>query len=74
VTAEQRKLDPRSNLRPDILIEFEDGRVICLEPTWRTTGTAIPGEMTEQQSSMTVGHIQQYLLAKILEYLKDLGL
>lgn len=74
VTAEQRKLDARSNLQPDIMVNFVDGRVICLEPTWRTKGTAIPGELTEQQSSMTVGHIQQYLLAKMLEYVKDLGL
>jgi hypothetical protein len=74
VTAEQRKLDPHSNLQPDILVELVDGRLICLEPTWRTTGTEIQGELPEQQSSMTVGHIQQYLLAKVLEYVKDLGL
>lgn len=74
VTAEKRKLDPGSGLQPDIMVELVDGRVICLEPTWRTTGNGIPGEMAEQQSTMTVGHIQQYLLAKVLEYVKDLGL
>jgi hypothetical protein len=74
VAAEQRRLDVNSNLQPDILVEFVDGRLVCLEPTWRTTGTELPEELPEQQSSMTVGHIQQYLLAKVLEYLKDLGL
>jgi len=74
VTAEKRTLDPKSNLQPDIMVELVDGRLICLEPTWRTTGKGIAGELPEQQSTMTVGHIQQYLLAKVLEYVKDLGL
>lgn len=74
VTAEKRKLDPKSSLQPDIMVELLDGRLVCLEPTWRTTGTGISGEMDDQQSTMTVGHIQQYLLAKVLEYVKDLGL
>lgn len=74
VTAEQRKLDPKSNLQPDILVEFTDGRIVCLEPTWRTTGKGIADELKAQQSSMTVGHIQQYLLAKLLEYVKDFHL
>lgn len=74
VTAEQRKMDPKSNLQPDIMMELVDGRLICLEPTWRTTGLGINGEVPDQQSTMTVGHIQQYLLSKVLEYVKDLGL
>lgn len=73
VTAEQRKLDPKSNLQPDVMVDLADGRLICIEPTWRTTGAGIYGEIKEQQSSMTVGHIQQYLLAKVLEYVNDLG-
>lgn len=73
VTAEQRKLDPKSNLQPDIMVDLADGRLICIEPTWRTTGAGISGEIKGQQSSMTVGHIQQYLLAKVLEYVNDLG-
>ena len=73
VTAEQRKLDPKSSLQPDIMVDLADGRLICIEPTWRTTGVGIKGEIREQQSSMTVGHIQQYLLAKVLEYVNDLG-
>lgn len=73
VTAEQRKLDPKSNLQPDVMIDLADGRLICIEPTWRTTGIGILSEIDEQQSSMTVGHIQQYLLSKVLEYVNDLG-
>jgi len=73
VTAEQRKLDPKSNLQPDVMVDLADGRLICIEPTWRTTGAGIPGEIGGQQSSMSVGHIQQYLLAKVLEYVNDLG-
>lgn len=74
VTAEKRNLDSKSNLQPDIMVDLADGRLICIEPTWRTTGVGIDGEIKEQQNSMTVGHIQQYLLAKVLEYVKDLGL
>lgn len=73
VTAEQRKLDPKSSLQPDIMVDLADGRLICIEPTWRTTGVGIKEEIREQQSSMTVGHIQQYLLAKVLDYVNDLG-
>jgi hypothetical protein len=73
VTAEQRKLDPKSNLQPDVMVELANGRLICIEPTWRTTGVGIANEIKEQQSSMSVGHIQQYLLAKVLEYVNDLG-
>jgi hypothetical protein len=74
VTAEKRALETGSNLQPDITVRFPDGRIVCLEPTWRTTGEAIEGETKEQQNTMTVGHIQQYLLAKLLEYVNDLGL
>ncbi|MFB7000867.1 hypothetical protein, partial [Streptomyces virginiae] len=74
VTAEKRTLDPKSNLQPDIMVNLADGRLVCVEPTWRTTGEGIDGEIKPQQSSMTVGHIQQYLLAKVLEYVNDLGL
>ncbi len=74
VTAEQRKLDAKSNLQPDVMVDLADGRLICIEPTWRTTGVGIDGEIPTQQSSMTVGHIQQYLLAKVLEYVNDLGM
>lgn len=74
VTAERRSLDKDSGLKPDLMVDLVDGSLICLEPTWRTTGDGIKGEIPSQQSTMTVGHIQQYLLAKVLDYAKDLGL
>jgi len=74
VIPERRSLDAKSSLKPDLLVEMTDGRVVCLEPTWRTTGCGIEGEIPAQQSTMSVGHIQQYLLAKVLEYVKDMGL
>jgi hypothetical protein len=74
VAAEKRSIEPGSNLQPDIRVGFPDGRIVCLEPTWRTTGQPIAGELPQKQNTMTVGHIQQYLLAKLLEYVKDLNL
>lgn len=73
VFAEKRSIQQGSQLQPDIHIRFPDGRIICLEPTWRTVGQE-KGEDERSQNTMTVGHIQQYLLAKVLEYVKDLGL
>lgn len=72
VTPEKRLKD--GNLKPDILIELERGEVFCLEPTWRTTGADIPGELDKKQNTLSVGHIQKYLLEKVLEYAKDLGM
>ena len=74
VTAEKQNLDVKSQLKPDVMVELVDGRLVCLEPTWRTTGAGITDEVDKQQNTMTVGHIQQYLLTKVLEYVKDLGL
>lgn len=62
------------NLKPDILIEIESGEVFCLEPTWRTTGTEIPNEIGKKQNTLSVGHIQKYLLEKVLDYAKELGM
>jgi hypothetical protein len=64
----------RGNLKPDIQIIFDNGRIICLEPTWRSTGAGIDGEMEGRQNTLTVGHIQKYLFEKVLGYVHDLGL
>ena len=72
VTAEKQIVD--GNLKPDVLIEFDDGRVVCLEPTWRSTGAAVPNEIKERQNTLTVGHIQMYVLEKVLGYVNELGL
>lgn len=74
VVAEKRSIEPGSNLQPDILVTFPDGKLVCLELTWRTTGKPIPGGTGAQQNTMTVGHIQQYFLAKVLEYVNDLNM
>lgn len=72
VTAEKQLMD--GNLKPDIRIEMGNGDVYCLEPTWRTTGTEVTGEVPKRQNTLSVGHIQKYLLEKVLEYTKELGM
>lgn len=72
VYIEKQKLEGM-NLQPDILIKIDDKNVICLEPTWRSTGREIEGEISKKQNSLTIGHIQQYVLNKAMEYVKELG-
>lgn len=67
------KQNERDNLKPDVLVRFADGRIICLEPTWRSTGTAVAGEIKERQNTLTIGHIQMYVLEKVLGYVNELG-
>lgn len=71
VTAE--KQNDHDNLKPDVLIRFSDGRVVCLEPTWRSTGAEVPGEIKSRQNTLTIGHIQMYVLEKVLGYVNELG-
>lgn len=72
VYIEQQQLDG-FNLKPDIQIKINDKTVICLEPTWRSTGRGIEGEIDSKQNSLTLGHLQQYVLSKVMEYVKELG-
>lgn len=72
VYIEKQALDGFS-LKPDIQIFKDDKTVICLEPTWRSTGKEIEGEIDKKQNSLTIGHIQQYVLNKVMEYVKELG-
>ncbi|OXA73150.1 hypothetical protein B0A56_13490 [Flavobacterium columnare NBRC 100251 = ATCC 23463] len=71
VYIEQQELEG-FNLKPDIQIRINDKTVICLEPTWRSTGKGIEGELDVKQNSLTLGHIQQYVLSKVMEYVKEL--
>lgn len=71
VTAE--KQNDHDSLKPDVLVRFTGGRVVCLEPTWRSTGTEIPNEIKERQNTLTTGHIQMYVLDKVLGYVNELG-
>lgn len=61
-----------TNLKPDILIELLSNQVICLELTWRSTGTEIPNEIGSKQNTLSSGHIQKYILEKVMEYVKEL--
>jgi hypothetical protein len=72
VYIEQQKLEGFT-LKPDVQIRLNEKDVICLEPTWRSTGREVAGEVTKKQSSLTLGHIQQYVLNKAMEYVKELG-
>lgn len=73
VTSEKQNI-PRSNLQPDIQVDKEGARLVCLEITWRTSGDAVEGVRLQSQNTLTTGHIQQYLLQKILSYVDDLKL
>jgi hypothetical protein len=63
-----------SNLKPDIQATLSTGEIYCIEPTWRSTGKSIEGELKERQNTLTVGHIRKYLLEKVLGYVNDLKL
>ena len=71
VTAE--KQNTHDNLKPDVLIVFENGKIVCLEPTWRSTGDEVKGEIKARQNTLTTGHIQMYILEKVLGYVNELG-
>ena len=73
VVVEKQKL-PGSRLRPDVQIQIADNSFICLEPTWRSTDTGIPGELKGGQNTLSPSHIKKYLLDKVTEYVKDLEL
>lgn len=61
-------------LRPDIAISIDRVNYICLEPTWRSTGVAVGTEIAEKQNTLTPGYLQIYVMNKVLEYVKALGL
>ncbi len=73
VTMEKKSL-PGSTLQPDIQIEIRHGEYICLEPTWRTSGSGIVGEINPAQNTLTEAHIRKYVLEKATQYVKDIGL
>lgn len=63
-----------TNLRPDIQINVNENESICIELTWRSTGAEIENEVSKKQNTLTAGHIQKYVLEKVMEYVKELGL
>lgn len=65
-----------SQLCPDIQVPHSDGSIVCLELTWRSTGKNLETQDGERkpQNTLTPGHIMKYLLDKVMEYVKDLGM
>jgi hypothetical protein len=63
-----------TSLRPDISVTLDGVNYICLEPTWRSTGLAVGDEISEKQNTLTPGYLQIYVMNKVLEYVKALGL
>jgi len=73
VVSEKQAL-PGSSLKPDVQIVLADQTHICIEPTWRTTGAGVEGEVKSAQNTLAVAHIKKYVLDKVTEYVKDLDL
>lgn len=73
-TVSAEKQNAHDNLKPDVLVQFSNGKVVCLEPTWRSTGSAVDNEIEARQNTLTVGHIQMYVLEKVLGYVNEIGL
>lgn len=73
ITAEKQELTG-TNLKPDIQILTSQDQAICIESTWRSTGKAVVGEISKKQNTLSTGHIQKYILEKVMEYVDELGL
>jgi len=73
LNTEKRSL-PGSTLQPDIHIQIGSNDFLCLEPTWRSTGEGIGGELEKRQNTLAEAHIKKYVLDKAGEYIKDLDL
>lgn len=63
-----------TNLKPDLQIRIHSDHVLCIEPTWRTTGKSIDNESETRQNTLSPGHIQKYILEKVMEYVKELNI
>ena len=70
----EKKSIPGSALQPDIQIEVRSGEYICIEPTWRTSGQGIAGEVKDAQNTLSEAHIKKYMLEKATQYVKGIGL
>jgi hypothetical protein len=50
------------------------GEYICIEPTWRTSGKGLDGEIKEAQNTLSEAHVKKYMLEKATQYVKGFGL
>lgn len=73
VVSEKQSI-PGSNLRPDIQIKLNENEYICIEPTWRTSGVGLPGEIKPSQNTLSEAHMKQYILDKANQYIEGFGL
>jgi len=73
IRVEKREL-PGSSLQPDIQIEIRSGEFLCIEPSWRTSGVGVGGEVPSTQNTLSEAHVKKYVLEKTTQYVKDLGL
>lgn len=73
IVAEKRSM-PGSGLQPDIRIELRAAEYICIEPTWRTSGRGLEGEIKEAQNTLSEAHVKKYMLEKATQYVKGFGL
>lgn len=68
----ENRLEGR-RITPDITIISAENVQTCLEFTWRSTGREVEG-MKRRQNTLSVGHIQMYVLEKTMEYVREYGL
>ncbi len=73
VISEKKSL-PGIELKPDIQIRLGDNDFICIEPTWRSSGVGIDGEIETRQNTLVEAHIKKYLLDKAGSYIVACGL
>ncbi|WP_349570869.1 hypothetical protein [Azotobacter salinestris] len=72
VVASEKKSLPNCDLKPDVCIQIGELDFICIEPTWRSTDTGIPGEIEGGQNTLAASHMKKYLLDKAMQYVKAL--
>lgn len=73
VEVEKKSLD-HCELKPDVSISLGELDYICIEPTWRTAGAGIAGELPKAQNTLAEAHMKKYVLDKAMQYVKALNI
>lgn len=73
ISSEKKSL-PNCELKPDIYLCIGEFDYICIEPSWRSTDTGIPGELVGGQNTLAESHMKKYVLDKAMQYVKALEL
>lgn len=66
----EKKMLKGTGLQPDVMVEVSSTSYICIEPTWRSSGKGVEGELPERQATLTEAHIKKYVMDKALEFVK----